>query len=83
MFDNHLRIVKKEKSDWWRAVNIKGEWKQIKTVIHIGNNVWSRLFAVELADGSHLTREEFNKHECIEGSDDCGFKVYKPSYTWC
>ena len=77
-----VRIVKREKSGWWRAVKIKGEWVQIKTLIHIGSNCWSQLFSIELANGTHLTREDFNRHECIEGDDLCGFKVYKPSYIW-
>lgn len=74
-----VRIVKKEKSDWWRAVNIKGKWVQVKTIYHIGTNVWSQFFAVELADGTHLTKEDFNRHECIEGNELMGFKVWKPS----
>ena len=77
-----VRIVKRESSDWWRAVKIKGEWKQIKTIIHIGGKSWSQLFAVELEDGKHLTREDFNRHECIEGNELCGFKIYTPIYTW-
>ena len=77
-----IRILKKEKSYWWRAIKVKGEWVQVKTVIHIGNDVCSRFFAVELADGTHMSRGDFNLHECIEGNDYCGFKVYKPSYIW-
>ena len=33
-----VRILKKEKSYWWRAIKVKGEWVQVKTVIHIGND---------------------------------------------
>ena len=77
-----VRIVKREPTDWWRAVKIKGEWKQIKTIIHIGGKSWSQLFAVELADGTHMSREDFNRHECIEGNELCGFKVYEPICTW-
>lgn len=77
-----IHIVKKEPSDWWRAVKIKNEWVQVKTIIHIGEDCWSRLFAVELANGKHMTREDFNKHECIEGNETCGFKVYKPNYIF-
>ena len=77
---NKVCIVKKERSDYWRAVKIKGEWVQVKNVIHIGEkDIWSQLFAVELADGSHLTREEFNLHECIEGNSLMGFRVFIPS----
>lgn len=78
MYDN-VRITKRESSDWWRAVKIKGEWVQVKSLIHIGNDVWSRLFSVELANGKHLTREDFNRHDCIEGNENIGFKVWSPS----
>ncbi|MBO5629332.1 MAG: hypothetical protein J5965_09705 [Aeriscardovia sp.] len=76
-----VRIKEKGKSDWWKAIKIKNEWVQVKKYYRIGGDCWDELFAVELENGKHLTRIEFNRHECIEGNDLVGFRVYKPSVT--
>ena len=73
-----IKIVKREPSTYWRAVKIKGQWHQIKELIHIGEKCWSQLFSIVLDNGQHLPRWYFNRLECIEGNEIVGFKVYKP-----